>query len=140
MLLGEFSTQLGEKNRVAIPKRLRDNLSGRIFITRGYERCLILVDSDRWQKLLDEINAKPLLSMDVRDTKRYILGGAQEVEPDGQGRFVLSESLKEFAGIDEKITFLGVGEWSEIWSEERWLERLEDLSRNAASLAERLGN
>lgn len=138
MLIGEYSTQLGEKNRLSIPKKLRDNLSGKIYVTRGYESCLIVVDIQRWNSLIEEINKNPLLSLNVRDTKRFIIGGAVEVEYDSLGRFVLPESLKNFSRIDQKIVFLGVGEWIEIWSEERWIEKLESLKSNVADLAERL--
>ncbi|CAG1022571.1 Transcriptional regulator MraZ [Patescibacteria group bacterium] len=140
MLIGEYLTTLGDKNRVGIPKRLRDNLNGKVYITRGYEQCLIMVDSERWDYLVDEINKSPLLSLNVRDTKRFIIGGATEVEYDSLGRFVIPESLKAFAKIDQKIVFLGVGEWAEIWSEERWQEKLNDLNKNVADLAERLSS
>ena len=138
MLIGEYSLSMGEKNRIAIPKKLRENLNGLIYITRGYENCLLLVDSKRWEQLISEINKRPLLSLDVRDTKRYILGGANEIEFDNQGRFVLPESSKQFAKIDQKVVFLGVGEWIEIWSEESWSEKLNKLSKNVSDLAERL--
>ena len=110
MFIGEYSTQLGDKNRLAIPKKLREQLNGSVTITRGYERCLIMVDSDRWEKLLDQINTRPLLSLNVRDTKRFLIGGAVEIEHDAQGRFVLPESLKAFGNIIDKIVFIGVGE------------------------------
>lgn len=138
MLIGEFSTVLGDKNRIAIPKRLRDRLNGKIFVTRGYEKCLILIDESRWESLIQEVNKKPLLHMSVRDTKRYLLGGAVEVEYDSQGRFVMPESLKKFATIDSKVTFLGLNEWIEIWAEEKWLEKLQNLSTHAGEIAERL--
>lgn len=138
MLIGEYLVHLGEKNRIAVPKKIRDNLSGQTIVTRGYERCLLLVDAQRWKSLIEEINKNPLLSINVRDTKRYLVGGAAEVEVDSQGRFVLPESLKDFSGINEKVIFLGVGEWVEVWSEERWKEKLELLSQNVSDLAERL--
>ncbi|MEP7103554.1 MAG: division/cell wall cluster transcriptional repressor MraZ [Candidatus Dojkabacteria bacterium] len=139
MLIGEYSVQIGEKNRIAIPKKLREKLDGRLFLTRGYENCLILVDETRWTKLIEEINKKPLLSLSVRDTKRFILGGSIELEPDSQGRIVLPDSLKEFSAIDQKIIFLGVGEWAEVWAEERWKEKLNILKDNVSDLAETLG-
>lgn len=139
MLIGEYSVQIGEKNRIAIPKRLRDNLEGKLFLTRGYENCLILVDENRWNKLISEINKNPLLSLNVRDTKRFILGGAVELEPDSQGRIVISDALKEFSSIEQKVIFLGVGEWAEVWSEQRWKDKLNILSKNVSDLAERLG-
>ncbi len=138
MLIGEFYTQLGEKNRLSIPKKLRDFLNGKVIVTRGYERCLILVDSQRWDSLVEEINKKPLLSLGVRDTKRFIIGGAVEVEYDSQGRFVLPESLKNFAGIEQGIVFLGVGEWIEIWNEQKWQDKLDSLGENVSDIAERL--
>ncbi len=138
MLVGEYSTQVGEKNRVAIPKKLRDQLNGQIIITRGYERCLIIVDTKRWDALISEVNSRPLLSLNVRDTKRYLIGGAVEVEYDSQGRFVLPESLKDFGSIEDKVVFLGVGEWIELWNEDRWKTKLEDLSKNVSDIAERL--
>lgn len=138
MFIGEYNTQLGDKNRLAIPKKLREQLNGNVIITRGYERCLIMVDTSRWDTLLNQINAKPLLSLNVRDTKRFLIGGAVEVEHDSQGRFVLPESLKEFGNISDKVTFLGVGEWIEIWDEDRWKNKLNDLSQNVSDIAERL--
>ncbi len=139
MLIGEYSVQAGEKNRIAIPKRLRDNLEGKLFLTRGYENCLILVDEGRWNKLILEINKSPLLSLTVRDTKRFILGGAVELEPDSQGRIVITDALKEFSAIEQKVIFLGVGEWVEVWSEQKWKDKLNNLSKNVSDLAEKLG-
>jgi MraZ protein len=138
MLIGEYSTVIGDKNRVAIPKKLRESFAGKVFVTRGYEQCLIMVDVQRWDSLIQEINKSPLLSLGVRDTKRFIVGGAVEIEYDSLGRFVMPESLKTFATINQKIVFLGVGEWVEIWSEEKWLAKLESLTNNVADLAERL--
>jgi MraZ protein len=140
MFIGEYEVSLGDKNRLALPKKLREMFSGKIYLTRGYERCLIIVDSERWERLVSEINKNPLLTLGVRDTKRYLLGGALEVESDSQGRFILPESLKVFAGINAKVTFLGVGEWCEIWSNEKWLEKLDELGKNVSDLAERLTN
>jgi MraZ protein len=138
MLIGEYFVQIGDKNRIAIPKKIRESFNGKVILTRGYERCLILVDSQRWDNLISQINVRPLLSLSVRDTKRFIIGGAVEVEYDQQGRFVLPEPLKRFASLEEKLVILGVGEWVEIWSEERWLTKLEDLSQNVSDIADRL--
>jgi len=141
MFLGEYVAQLGEKNRILLPKRLRDELVENIvYVTRGYEECLILVDRQRWINLIQEISKKPILSIDVRDTKRYILGGAIEAELDNQGRFVLTEELVNFAKLESKIVFLGVGEWIEIWDYDKWTKKLEYLTKNVADLGERLSN
>lgn len=138
MFIGEYATALSEKNRVSIPKKLRLELKGKVYLTRGYENCLIMVDFERWDNLIKEINRRPLLSMDARDSKRFIVGGAYEIELDSQGRFVIPEPLKSFALIEMGITFLGVGEWIELWNEERWREKLSKLSETVTDIAERI--
>jgi MraZ protein len=138
MLIGEYTSPLGEKNRIALPKRLRDQLGSEIIIGRGYEHCLIIVDKAHWQGLLTNINKKPLLSMSVRDTKRFLLGGAHELELDAQGRVVVPDALKKYASIDKEITFIGVGEWIEMWDAVRWEQKLADLSEHASDIADRL--
>ncbi len=140
MLIGEFTSPLGEKNRVAMPKSLRVELQDRLIITRGYERSLIIIDQRRWQQLLTDVNKQSLLRMNVRDTKRFLLGGAHELTLDKQGRFVVPEALVNYAGIENQVTFLGVGEWIEIWNVSTWQEKLERLSQDSADIADRLGS
>lgn len=140
MLIGEFLSPLGDKNRIALPKKLRDQIEEEVVITRGYERCLLMVDQRRWEHLINEINRNSLLSLSVRDTKRFLLGGAYEIELDAQGRFVIPEALMKYAKISTEISFVGVGEWIEIWDATRWQEKLNYLSDNASDLAEKLGD
>lgn len=138
MLIGEFTSPLGDKNRIALPKKLRAALGERLVLARGYERSLILVDQTRWQNLLGVINQQPLLALDVRDTKRFLLGGAFELDLDNQSRFVIPEALIEFASLGEQIVFLGLGEWVEIWDQQQWRDHLATLSANAGEIADRL--
>lgn len=137
-LIGEYPATIGEKNRVALPKRIREEYQEGCYITRGYENCLILVDEKRWNDFINIINKNSLLSLNVRDTKRFILGGAQQIEYDKLGRFVLPESLKNFANIENQMVFVGVGEWVEIWDESRWIAKLKDLSTKVGDIAEKL--
>lgn len=139
MYLGEFISPIGEKNRIALPKKLRDACTGtELILTRGYEECLLLLDQQNWQDLLNAVNAKPLLNMSVRDTKRFLVGGATDLSLDAQGRFVVPEALMAYAHLEDSITFLGVGEWMEIWSTAKWQERLQYLTVNSAEIADRL--
>lgn len=139
MYLGEYISPVGEKNRVALPKKLRDSMSGeKLFLTRGYEGSLMLLEEADWQKLQGILNQRPLLNMSLRDTKRFLLGGAVDLTLDAQGRFVLPEGLIGYAEIGDSITFIGVGEWIEIWSTKVWQSKLEILKQTAAEIADRL--
>ena len=68
------------------------------------------------------------------------MGGATELELDNQGRFVLPEPLKGFAGLNKTVIFLGVGEWIEIWDFEKWESKLKKLSLEVTDIADRLSN
>lgn len=138
MLIGEFVTSIGDKNRVVLPRVLQQQLNSDLVITRGYERSLIIVDSQRWTSLVAEINRRPLLNLNVRDTKRFLLGGAHELSLDKQGRFVIPETLRTYADIGKQISLIGVGEWLEIWNTEKWQLKLEMLAEESADVADRL--
>lgn len=139
MYLGEYISPVGEKNRVALPKKLRDSMRGeKLFLTRGYEGSLMLLEQADWQRLQAILDKSPMLNMSLRDTKRFLLGGAIDLVLDNQGRFVIPEALIAYAQIGESITFIGVGDWIEIWSSNSWQEKLQQLKQNAAEIADKL--
>lgn len=140
MLIGEYKTKLQEKNRTAIPKRFRDELEGQLIITRGYEGCLIVLDKSRWEKLIRLIETRPLTNQDVRNTKRFLVGGAAEIEFDKQGRFVLPDVLVEYAHFENELVFVGIENWLEVWDLEMWQTKIEQITESAADIADRLSS
>jgi MraZ protein len=140
MLIGEYEVKLTDKNRVAIPKKIRDEFTEGLILSRGYEGCLILLDKKRWDDFENIINKGSILSISIRDTKRFIFGGAYELDVDGQGRFVLPVNLKQYAQINNEIIFIAIKDWVEVWDLEIWRKKLADLSTKAGDIAEKLLN
>lgn len=140
MLIGEFESRFGEKNRIAVPKKIREELGEKLIITRGYEKSLIMVDETRWKSLIASIEVKPLLNAGVRDMKRYLVGGAYEAELDSQGRFVLSNLLKEFAGIEKEVVFVAIENWVEIWDKSLWTKKIDSINKSIEDLADRMSS
>lgn len=138
MLIGEFESKLTLKNRIAVPKKIRLELQDGLIISRGYEGCLILLDKARWVDLLDLISREPILNLSVRDTRRFIMGGASEIDLDGQGRFVLPSQLKSYATLDDDVVFIGLNDWVEIWDKDIWNTKLDILKVEASDIAEKL--
>jgi MraZ protein len=134
MLIGEYVSKVGAKNRVALPKKLRRDLGEDAVVMRGYEGALLVVSRGNWSTLIEEVLSGPLTSPEVRDTARFLMGGAHEVEFDSQGRFVLPQPLVDHTGVSPgaEVVFVGLGKWVEIWSKERWGERLKFLGKKAA--------
>ena len=138
MLIGEYESRLTEKNRIAVPAKIRTELKNNLIIARGYEGCLLLLDEQRWKDLVELISVKPLLNLSARDTRRFIMGSAHEIELDSQGRFVLPVILRQYAQIEMMVTFVGIMDWVEVWAQETWQKKNIELGKSAADIAERL--
>jgi MraZ protein len=140
MLIGEYESRLTEKNRIAVPAKIRLELKQNLILSRGYEGCLLILDETRWKKLISLISIRPLLNLSERDTRRFLLGGAHEIDLDAQGRFVLPMGLKSYAQIEDDVVFVGIMDWAEVWAKNTWETKLTELSKSAADIAERLIN
>ena len=138
MLIGRYSTNVGGKGRVAVPVKLREGLGKSAIISQGYEKSLLLVSRDKWEALTGFLNDKPLTIGPARDTERFLYGSAFEVEFDGQGRIVVPQELREFAGLNTEAVFLGVGNRVEIWSRENWTKYDQTLKKNIEDIASKL--
>lgn len=140
MLLGSFESKLTEKNRIAVPKKLRVELDSDLILARGYEGCVPLLDEKRWQSLLKMISREPILNLSVRDTYRFIIAGAFDIELDSQGRLVFPQSLKDYGRMSEEVVFLGMKDWIEIWDKDLWENKLNEITKSAVDIADRLMN
>ena len=138
MLIGEYKSKLGEKKRVSLPKKFRDELGQNLILTRGYENALIIVNEELWKKVATEVMDGSFINKDIRDTSRYLVGGAKEINLDEQGRFVIPESLLEHASIQKDVVFIGLINWVEIWDKDMWQERLEYLKEHGEEIAQEI--
>jgi len=136
MIIGQYKSKVGVKKRVAFPKKFRDEMGENLIVTNGYEGCLVIVDQDRWAKITKEVTGGTFVDKKIRDSGRFLLGGAHEVELDVQGRFVVPDGLFGFAGISNEIVFLGLVNWVEGWSVDRWKDHQEYVSENSEMIAQ----
>ena len=141
MLIGQYTSKISKKRRVAIPSKLRKSLGETFILTRWYENCLVLVSKGEWDllfnKLIGEVKG---ITEGVRDTDRFLLSQAYELEPDEQGRVIVPEALAKFAEFEEEVVFLGLGNRVEVWDRNKWKEREGYVVRNASDLIDELTN
>ncbi|EKD57896.1 MAG: hypothetical protein ACD_57C00110G0002 [uncultured bacterium] len=139
MLLGQYQSTIGEKRRVAIPKKFVRELGNKVILAKWYESCLVLVGEERWQEFMGKLTARiDIITSPVRDTERFILGSAYESQPDSQGRIVIPESLSSFAGLKKDVVFLGLGGRVEIWDRLEWMKKEKAISKEASLLLDKL--
>lgn len=141
MILGTYTSNISSSRRIAIPKKFRNELGEKYIIARWYESCLVLVSESSWRTLINKLTGRAeIITAPVRDTDRFILGSAYEVEPDTQGRIILPKYLADYAKLKTEAVFLGLGDRAEIWSPENWEKQETYLSTHAAELVEKLAH
>ncbi|HLB51759.1 MAG TPA: division/cell wall cluster transcriptional repressor MraZ [Patescibacteria group bacterium] len=133
MFLGEYQPNITEGSRIALPKKLRDQIRGEeVILLRGFEQCIFLYDKEDWVNEANKQIENPITDPKFRNLKRYLYANAAEMSIDAQGRVVLPSSLKNYAGIDKKSTVIGAGDHIEIWDTDIWNAHLEKISEDFA--------
>lgn len=122
MFLGTFEPNLMDKGRIALPKKIREELGRqRLVLTIGFEECIFGFTEQKWDEVTKFELDKPLFSdKEGRDLRRKMCSEAVNIELDSQGRFIIPERMKNFAQINNNIAIIGTGDHFEIWSKEVW--------------------
>jgi MraZ protein len=130
--LGEFEATLDTKGRFLLPagfkRQLPENEDTRFVINRGFEKCLTLYPMQSWKPLYDRISTLNTFDKKARDFSRYFLNGAIEVEPDSAGRILITQNLKDYAGLGKDIVLAAAIDKIEIWDKENYQKFFEQYS------------
>ncbi len=121
MFLGEYNPNITEGSRIALPSKMRDQISrGEVILSKGFEKCVLVYDKDDWaekaQKQVENLPGTTKRS----DLERYLYTSASEVSIDSQGRFVVPPHLKDYAELGGKTAVIGVGDHIELWDKAIW--------------------
>ena len=139
MLLGEFRHNMDVKGRVAIPAKFREKLTSGAIVTRGLDNCLFLFAEAEWKALAEKLVALPLAQANSRAFVRLMLSGAMDVEFDTQGRILVPDYLRKYAGLGKEVVVAGLYNRIEIWDGPTW-ERYKAKTEGASEeIAEKLG-
>lgn len=120
MLLGTHTPKLDDKGRIFLPSRFRDELAEGLVITRGQERCLYVFSAKEFQSVHEKISQAPVTSEEARRYLRVFLSGASDESLDKQGRVLLPQLLRDYAGLTKDLVIIGVGSRAEIWDATSW--------------------
>jgi MraZ protein len=133
MFLGEYNPSFTKGSRIALPKKLREDINeNTVILSRGFEKCIFLYEKSAWlNESAKQVN-DPIFDLKTRNLKRYLYSTATEVSLDSQGRFVVPQSLIKYAGLDQEVVVLGAGDHIEIWDGHVWEGHLEKISMELA--------
>ncbi|MBQ2711991.1 MAG: division/cell wall cluster transcriptional repressor MraZ [Clostridia bacterium] len=120
MFIGEFRNKIDEKGRLRIPPKLKEDLGTVYYVTKGDNRCLYVLTKESFEELFEKLKTVHHADVEGRNIFRFIISSAKKPEEDGQGRILLSQSLREHAGLTRDVVIIGAGDRVEIWDEGNW--------------------
>lgn len=127
MFRGVNTINLDSKGRLAIPTRYREQLvrscEGQMVVTVDRDGCLLLYPLPEWEEIERKLARLSSFNKQTRRLQRLLIGHATECEMDANGRILLSQPLREFAGLEKAAVLIGQSNKFEIWSESNWNER-----------------
>lgn len=134
MFLGEYQPNITEGSRIALPKKLREQIRGDdLILSRGFEKCIFVYDKEDWVSEAQKQVENPISDSKTRDLKRYMYAGASESTIDSQGRIVLPSSLLAYSEINKKTAVIGAGDHIEIWDLDNWNARFTKISQEVSA-------
>ena len=85
MFFGQFNHSIDEKNRLMIPRRMREEAGVKVFILKGFDGCISIYKASTFESIVEKIST---LSFNLKDSRDYIrnqLASAFEIDVDKQG-------------------------------------------------------
>lgn len=165
LLTGTFPRTVDDKQRLAIPKRLRDALTVSdvslsqsgvgaapqtiegtsdessspcvLYAAPGTDGSLALYTEESFARLGAQLAASPPTGQDVRAFSRLFYSQAERLELDRQGRIRIPVELAKLANIQKEVVLVGVGDHLELWDKGRWEAYVEQQQAQYDQLAER---
>ncbi|MDD2548248.1 MAG: division/cell wall cluster transcriptional repressor MraZ [Candidatus Pacebacteria bacterium] len=120
MLIGEYKYNLDDKKRLTMPSKFRTILGKKAIVTKGIDGCLFMYSEKAWKELAEKIAKLPFSQSNARSFSRIMLAGAMDVLIDTNGRILIPDYLKEYAGLDKKVVVAGLYSRIEVWDEDKW--------------------
>lgn len=139
-----FTNRLDAKGRVSIPAPFRAVLA-----KDGFEGLYVYPSLDAEaldcgghalrREIESLLESQPAFS-EERHLFSTALNGASEIlKVDPEGRVMLTERLKAFAGVSTEVTFVGQGHSFQIWEPNRFRAYLDEARHRVRDLRRQLG-
>lgn len=130
MFLGEYHTNFTGQGRVVLPKKFRQDVGNKgVILSRGFEGCIWGFSLEDFEKEAQKQLETTVTEQKGRDVRRYLFSAAESIRLDDQGRFIIPNSLLEYAKLKDRVVIIGAGDHFEIWDRKAWISILNKLTR-----------
>jgi len=124
---------------MAVPAKFRKGLVGGAIVTRGLDRCLFVFSRSEWDVLATKIAQLPIAQAGARAFVRLMLSGATDADIDAQGRILIPDTLRTYAGLEKETVVTGLMNRIEIWDAESWNKYKTKTESASDEIAEKMG-
>lgn len=128
--VGEFVHQLDARNRVTVPSswRVAGDDGNYYFAWPHPEGCVAVYPPQIQAEIMEK--AAAIKHSDVRGNAmlRKLFGRAHKFGCDKQGRILLPDPLIHHAGIEKKVSLVGLGRYFQVWNATEREEEEEDFN------------
>ena len=143
--VSHYTLRLDSKGRVSIPAPFRSVLA-----RDGFEGLYCYPTLDRpaldagGNALLADIEALVAryspYSEEREQFSAALYGTSEILKVDGEGRVILSEPLKQHAGIADTVSFVGLGHKFQVWEPDHFRAELAEATEKVRALKRQLGS
>ena len=130
LFISKYFNKIDKKGRVSLPSNFRNalpkNNKNEIILyksikTKSIEGCGV----GRLKEISKRINNLDFFSEDYDDFSTSIFSEIVTTNVDKEGRFLIPEDLKLYAGIKKDAAFFGQGYFFQIWEPEKGLKNIQ---------------
>jgi MraZ protein len=139
-----FANRLDQKGRVSVPAPFRAVLAregdGGLYCYPALDRPAIDGGGARLRAAIGErLNVFQTFSEDHESLSTAFYGESRILKIDPDGRIVLPEEFRAYAGIGDVAVFVGQGFKFQIWAPEKFAERQRETRAHLRSVTRGLG-
>jgi MraZ protein len=144
MFTGKHLHTIDDNNRLAIPSSIRkcvdEEKEGKgFFITPGLDKCLAIYPPLHFKEITKKLSELMFTNQKARTFQRLFFSRSSSfVTCDKQGRIIIPQLHKDYAGLKKDVVIIGVMDRIEIWDLQHWNEFEEDNEQNFERDAEDL--
>lgn len=133
MFFGQFVHNIDAKGRLTIPSAFREQLSGGVFVTNGFDANLIAYSKPYYEQIASTLSSLSITDAESRSLRRLMFANTAELNFDTAGRILIPTYLRDNAKIVSSVVLVGIGDSFEIWSAELWAAQAESINDSEAN-------
>ena len=95
--------------------------------------------ANEWEVLVQKLMNLPLAQANSRAFVRLMLAGASDAKVDAQGRILVPDYLRKYAGLKKQAVVTGLYNRMEVWDEGEWQAYKQKTEASSDEIAEKLG-